>query len=65
LIIIDGIVDKSFSSLKIFEAINGIEKAIRLLSTYFSKSHNFWSDFEACKLRYIEAISKEKKHQFP
>lgn len=60
LIILDGVLDKSYSTFKVLEAISGIEKSIRLLSNLFSHDHPFWVDFERCKLHYYEAVQKEK-----
>lgn len=60
LIILDGIVDNSISTLKLYEATNGIEKSIRLLSVFFSKSHKFWMDFENYKSQYFNTLKREK-----
>jgi hypothetical protein len=61
LIILDGIIDNSISPFKLYEATNGIERSIRLLSALFSKDHKFWEDFDGYKNQYYNTLRKEKE----
>ncbi len=52
LIILDGTIENSISTFKLYKATNGIERQIRLFSAFFSKGHKFWADFENYKNQY-------------
>jgi predicted nucleotidyltransferase len=53
LIILDGVVDNSISSLKLYEATNGIERSIRLLSAFFQRVISFGRILTIIKINII------------